>query len=276
LILPEAMEIAINQITTNKLSLRKAAACYAAAGVKGITPWRDRVEAEGISQAKTIIADHGLAVTGLCIAGLFTKDGRDGVPARIDDSRRAIDIAAELGAPSVITVVGGLLPGNRSLAEARAVAFDALAEILPHARAAGVTLALEPLHPMYAPDWSVVCTLADANDWCDRLHEGVGVAVDTYHCWWDPAAFDGIARAGRAGRLAAFHVSDWLLETSHLLLDRGIPGEGVIDLRGFVSAMRAAGYTGPAEVEIFSARLWERPAAELVDEILSGCRLALV
>jgi sugar phosphate isomerase/epimerase len=128
---------------------------------------------------------------------------------------------------------------------------------------------------MYAPDWSVVSTLGDANDWCDRLGEGTGVAVDSYHVWWDPDAPAQIARAGAAGRLAAFHISDWLLETKSLLLDRGIPGEGVIDNAGFLGAMTRAGFDGWTEVEIFSERLWAEPAAEVVARIVAGCEASL-
>jgi sugar phosphate isomerase/epimerase len=267
--------LTLNQITTNSLSLTEAAQVYALAGVTGLTPWRDKVEALGVAQARRILADHGLAVTGFCIAGLFTQKGREGVAAQIDASRAAVDMAAELGSPSIVTVVGGLLPGSRDLGEARKVAFDAAAELLPHARSAGVTLAIEALHPMYVPDWSVVSTLGDANDWCDRLGEGTGVAVDSYHVWWDPNAPAQIARAGAAGRLTAFHISDWLPETRHLLLDRGIPGEGVIDNAAFLRAMNAAGFTGWTEVEIFSERLWAEPPEEVVARIIAGCEASL-
>lgn len=261
----------INQITVNSLDLPGAVAAVAAAGFGGITVWRDKVEAIGLRTAIDIISDHGLQVTGFCLAGLFTQKGREGVRGQIDEARRSIDIAAALGAKSIITVVGGLLPGSRSLDEARAVAFDALAETLGHARQAGVVLALEALHPMYAPDWSVLNTLAEVNDWCDRLGEGMGVAVDTYHVWWDRTAPAEVARAGRAGRLTDFHVGDWLLQTKSLLLDRGIPGEGVIDLGAWNDLMRSNGFTGWTEVELFSERVWAMPPAEALAAIAAAC-----
>lgn len=263
--------ITINQITTNALSLPDAVKAYASAGIKGITPWRDKIEAYGIEASKRIISDHGLTVTGFCLAGLFTQKGRGGRRAQIDDAKRSIDIAAELGSASIVTVAGGLLPESKSLTEARSFAFDALTETLAHARNAGVTLALEALHPMYTPDWSVVSTLADANDWCDKLGEGMGIAVDTYHVWWDPTAFASIEYAGRKKRIAAFHISDWLMETKSLLLDRGVPGEGVIDLARYGKALRDAGFTGWTEVEIFSERHWARPADEFIRDIIAGC-----
>ncbi len=271
----EKYKLTLNQITTNTLSLPEAARTYAKAGIKGITPWRDKIEAFGIIQSKNIILDLGLSVTGFCIAGLFTQKGRAGRQDKIDEARRSIDIAAELGAPSVITVVGGLLPESRSLAEARSFAFDALAETLDHARKAGVVLAIEALHPMYTADWSVISTLKDANDWCDRLGDGTGVAVDSYHTWWDPTVFDQIARAGLAGRLAAFHISDWLMETKSLLLDRGIPGEGVIDNDAFLQSMTNAGFDGWTEVEIFSERLWALPVDKVIENIIAGCQSSL-
>lgn len=264
-------KVTINQITINNASLPEAVEAVAGAGFGGITLWRDKVEATGIEASKKIISDHGLDVTGFCLAGLFTQQGRDGVRRQIDESRRAIDVAAEVGAPSIVTVVGGLLPGSKSLDEARDVAFDALAETLEHARKAGVTLALEALHPMYTPDWSVLNTLREVNDWCDRLGAGMGVTVDTYHVWWDPAAPAEIARAGKAGRLTDFHVGDWLMETSHLLTDRGIPGEGVIDLAYWQGLMHDAGHRGWAEVELFSERVWAMPPGEALAAIAAGC-----
>ena len=271
----DRLRLSINQISTNAYGLAEAAKAYAEAGIGGISPWRDKVETLGVAQARRVIADHGLAVTGFCLAGLFTQKGRDGGPGQIDAARRAIDMAAEIGAPSIVTVVGGLLPGSKSLTDARSFAFDALALTLEHARAAGVDLAIEALHPMYLADWSVISTLKDANDWCDRLGAGAKIAVDSYHCWWDPTAFDEIARAGRAGRLAAFHISDWLLQTNSLLMDRGIPGEGVIDNRRFLNALHEAGFTGWTEVEIFSERLWSWPLREAVERIRNGCEETL-
>jgi sugar phosphate isomerase/epimerase len=147
--------------------------------------------------------------------------------------------------------------------------------VAEHARASGVVLAIEALHPMYAPDWCLVSTLSDANDWSERLGAGTGVAVDAYHTWWDPNLEAEIKRAGKAGRLAAFHISDWLVPTTDLLLDRGLPGDGVIDLKAIAGWMKAAGYDGWVEVEIFSNRLWEKDQAWLTGEILARCRTAL-
>jgi sugar phosphate isomerase/epimerase len=195
-----------------------------------------------------------MTVTGLCRGGMFTAADQAGRRAALDDNRRAVDEAAAIGARCLVLVVGGLPRDSRDLAGARSQVRDALGALLPHAREAGVPLAIEPLHPMYAADRACVNTLAQANDLCDELGEGIGVVVDVYHVWWDPDLAREIARAGR--RILAYHVNDWLVPTRDLLLDRGMMGDGVIDLRAIRAMVEAAGYRGHCEVEILSAENW--------------------
>jgi sugar phosphate isomerase/epimerase len=257
--------LAINQATTKSWSLADAIEGYARHGVRGIAVWRDRLAELGTTRAAAMLKAHDMTVTGLCRAGVMPGADNAGWGAALDDNRRTIDAAAAIGARCLIMVAGGLAPGAKDLAGAQAAARDGLAALLPHARAAKVALALEPLHPMYAADRACVNTLAHANDLCDALGPGIGVAVDVYHVWWDPALEREIARAGAARRLTAFHVCDWLVPTTDLLLDRGMPGDGVIDIRRIRGWMEAAGYDGFAEVEIFSARnWWQRPPDEVV------------
>ena len=182
-----------------------------------------------------------------------------------NSARRAIDMAAEIGAPVLVLIAGGLAEGSRDLAAAHSMVEDGVAAVLPHARAAGVRLALEPLHPMYAADRACVNSLGHALDVCDRLGDSMlGVAVDVYHVWWDPDLERQVARAG-ASRLFGFHVCDWLVPTRDLLLDRGMMGDGVVDVPRIRRWMDAAGYAGPIEVEIFSAEnWWRRDPAEVV------------
>jgi sugar phosphate isomerase/epimerase len=266
------MKLSINQITTSPLGLKEAVDLYASRGVQGISVWEDRVRSFGIAQAKSLVRDAGLEVSGFCIVGLFSKLGRGNRHAQIDAARASIDLAAELGAPCAVTVVGGLLEGERDIEEARKFCFDALAEVLEHARSANLPLALEPLHPMYTPDWSVVSTIAQANEWCDRLGTGIGLAIDTYHTWWDPAAEAGVRQAGTTNRILTFHINDWMPQTKHLLLDRGIPGDGVIDLPWFLDLICDCGYDDWMEVEIFSETLWAGDQGKLVDDILRATR----
>lgn len=239
-------------------------ACLAQ-GITAIAPWRDQVEAIGLSEAARIVALNGLQVTGYCRGGMFPASDQAGLAAAIDDNKRAIDEAAALDADCLVLVVGGLPGASKDIASARAMVADGIAAILPHARASNVPLAIEPLHPMYAADRACVNTLEHALDLCDSLGAGIGVAIDVYHTWWDPKLRPQIARAGREQRILAHHICDWLVPTRDLLLDRGMMGDGVIDLQGIRADIELAGFHGPQEVEIFSAQnWWRRPGEEVI------------
>jgi len=192
-------------------------------GIPGIAPWRDQVQAMGAEEAGRRIRDAGLGVSGYCRGGMFPAADEAGLRAAIEDNRRAIDEAAAIGAECLVVLAGGMPPGSRDLTLARKQARDGLEAILPYAREAGVPLAIEPLHPMYAADRCCVNTLAQALDLCDELDPerrgGVGVAVDVYHLWWDPDLAAQIERAGAGRRIQALHVCDWLVPTRDLLLE---------------------------------------------------------
>ncbi len=253
-------------------------------GVTGISPWRDKVDAMGVSQAAAMIRAHGLTVTGLCRGGMFPASDEAGRRAAIDDNRRAIDDAATLDARCLVLVVGGIPAGSRDLAGARQMVHDGIAAVLEHARAAGVPLAIEPLHPMYCADRCCVNTLDQALDLCDALDPqgavaragaglaDLGVAVDAYHVWWDPHLPDALARAG-AQRLLAYHICDWLVPTTDLLLDRGMMGDGVIDLSALGRLVRQHGYTGFDEVEILSKRWWAVDGDEVMRTVCARHRM---
>ncbi len=258
--------LSINSMTVKAWSFEQLIEGCARAGITAISPWRDIVQACGVEHAGKLIRTHGMTVTGLCRGGMFPASDEAGRRAALDDNRRAIDEAAAIGAQCLILVVGGLPKGSRDLTDARAQVRDAIAALLPYAREANVPLAIEPLHPMFAADRACVNTLAHANDLCDELGDGVGVAIDVYHVWWDPDLARQIARAGR--RILAYHVNDWLVPTTDLLLDRGMMGDGVIDLRGVRAMVEAAGYSGHCEVEILSANNWWKRAP---DEVLRTC-----
>ncbi|MDH3738712.1 MAG: sugar phosphate isomerase/epimerase [Alphaproteobacteria bacterium] len=234
-------------------------------GIGGISPWRDKLDELGADEAARRIGDAGLTVSGLCRGGMFPAADAAGRQAALDDNRRAVDDACTIGARCLVLVVGGLPPGSHDIAGARGQVRDGIAKLLEHSRAAGMPLAIEPLHPMYAADRACVNTLAQANDLCDQLgDDGLGIAVDLYHVWWDPDLAVQITRAGK-NRLLAFHVCDWLVPTTDLLLDRGMMGDGVIDIRAIRQLVEAAGYDGFCEVEILSQRWWSEDA----DTVLS-------
>ena len=233
--------------------------------VTAISPWRDQVAAIGLDEAARIVKANGLRVTGLCRGGMFPAETAEGRQKANDDNLRAIDEAAALGADCLVLVVGGLPGASKDIGAARQMVADGIAAMLPHARAANMPLAIEPLHPMYAADRACVNTIDQALDIAGQLGEGVGVAIDVYHVWWDPNLAAAIARAGREKRILAHHICDWLVPTTDLLLDRGMMGDGVIDLKAIRAMIEAAGYSGPQEVEIFSRdNWWKRPGDEVV------------
>ena len=232
--------------------------------IGAIAPWRDQVEACGLEEAARRISDAGLRVSGLCRGGMFPASDEAGLQENIDDNRRAIDEAVTLGAECLVLVVGGLPEGSRDIALARNQVVDGMAAVLDHAKSSNMPLAIEPLHPMYAADRACVNTMRQALDICDQLGAGTGVAVDVYHVWWDPELEEQIARAGRNGQLLAYHVCDWLVPTQDLLLDRGMMGDGIIELKKIRGWVEEAGYDGCCEVEIFSSLDWWQKDPDLV------------
>jgi sugar phosphate isomerase/epimerase len=261
--------LSINLATVREQwNLREAVEACARHGITAVDPWRDQVAAIGLDASVRAIEDNGMKVSGYCRGGMFPAADEIGRQVAIDDNKRAIDEASALGAECLVLVVGGLPKGSRDIGAARQMVADGIAAILPHARANDMPLAIEPLHPMYAGDRACVNTLAQALDLCDVLGGGVGVAIDTYHVWWDPDLAAQIARAGAGNRILAYHICDWLVPTRDLLLDRGMMGDGVIDLPGIGALVAKAGYRGYIEVEIFSAAdWWKRPG----DEVLRTC-----
>jgi len=235
-------------------------------GITAISPWRDHIQTTGVAEAARIIRSNGVRVTGYCRGGLFAALDAPGRQAAIDDNKKMIDEAATIGADCIIVIGGGLPQGSRDIAAARGMFFDGMAAVLPHARACKVPLAIEALHPMYAADRGCISTLAEALDLCDALGKGTGVVIDPYHLWWDPDLAAQIARA--RSRILAHHICDWLVPTKDLLLDRGMMGDGVIDLPAIRRMVEDAGFHGHQEVEIFSAEnWWKRPG----DEVLKTC-----
>lgn len=214
-----------------------------------------------------MIEANGLGVSGLCRGGWYTAAGAltDEV---IEDNNRAVDEAATIGADCLVMVVGGLADGSKDIYAAREIVQEGLAKTLDYARTQGVKIAIEPLHPAYAADRACVNTLGQALDICDQLGDGIGVALDVYHCWWDPELDAQIKRAGKE-RLMAFHVCDWLVPTQDLLQDRGMMGDGVIDIPHVRSLVEAQGFDGLNEVEIFSVEnWWQRDPDEVLKVIV--------
>jgi sugar phosphate isomerase/epimerase len=251
-------------------------------GIRAISPWRDQVAAMGLDTLARQVQRTGLELSGYCRGGMFPAATAEGRRSALDDNRRAVDEAKTLNAACLVLVVGGL-PGalggraeHKDIAAARDDVRDGIAAMLEYARSVGMPLAIEPLHPMYAADRACVNTMEHALDLCDALDPqrsgALGVAVDVYHVWWDPKLEQQIARAG-AKRLLAFHVCDWLVPTRDLLNDRGMMGDGVIDIPRIRGWVEAAGFAGYSEVEIFSSEnWWKRDGGEVLDTCIDRHR----
>jgi sugar phosphate isomerase/epimerase len=264
--LTDFSRLCVHTITTKPWPLEKAAREFAAAGVSGITVWRDTLAGKNIAQTRRMLQDLNLEVVSLCRGGFFPAREPAKRQAAIDDNLKAIGEAAALGAPHVVLVCGAV-PGQ-PLTESRKQIQEGIAACLEHAAAAGVKLAIEPLHPMYADDRSALNTLAQANDMAEALNSPwVGIAVDVYHLWWDPDLENQIKRCGQNGNLTAFHICDWNTPTTDLLNDRGLMGEGCINLKEIRGWVEATGFTGYNEVEIFSNKFWSQDQHEFLAKI---------
>jgi sugar phosphate isomerase/epimerase len=253
--LSDFSRLCLHTITTRPWTIAEATRRYAAAGVRGVTVWRQWLEGQDIVRVGRDLRDAGLKIVSLCRGGFFPARDAAGRQAAIDENLRVIDEAEALGAPLIVLVCGAV-PGQ-PLEASRGQIADGIAAVAGRAGQANIRLAVEPLHPVYADARSAINTLRQANDLCDRLAlPQVGVAVDVYHVWWDPELRTQIERSGRSGRLWAFHVCDWRTPTEDLLNDRGLMGEGCIPLRQIRDWVQQAGFNGMIEVEIFSNRYW--------------------
>ncbi|MEK6781207.1 MAG: sugar phosphate isomerase/epimerase family protein [Bacteroidota bacterium] len=262
-------KLCIHTITTKPWNIELAAKNYSSNGVKGITVWRDALLGGDIRQTGQMLQDHGLTIVSLCRGGFFSN--RDATKRKIalDDNRKAIEEAAELGTKMIVLVCGA--DPAQTLEDSRKQIQEAIATLIPETAAAGIQLAIEPLHPMYADTRSAINTLAQANDMVEALNSNwVGVALDVYHVWWDPALETEIKRCGKNNTLLAFHICDWKTPTFDLRNDRGLMGEGCIPIKKIRSWVEAAGFKGFNEVEIFSTEYWKQDQTEFLQNIITS------
>jgi sugar phosphate isomerase/epimerase len=255
--------LSFNQMTADPWSLEQVVRNCSTTGIPYIGVWRHKLDGD-TARASAMIRGEGLRVSSLCRGGWFSAPTAEERRKRVADNRLAIEEAAQLGAP-VVVIVSGPADGQ-TLEDARATVLDGLLEVLPDAEKAGVTLGIEPLHPMYAAERSVVVTLKQANDLADQLSSAAaGVVVDAFHVWWDPEVMQQIERA--RGRIVGFHVSDWPVPLPGILMGRAMMGDGVIALRRLRHAVDATGYNGPIEVEIFNEEIWKTADDNLLERI---------
>jgi sugar phosphate isomerase/epimerase len=254
--------LSLNSKTTNAWSLPELISGCRAAGIDQVGLWRELYRGQDAGSTGRAVAEAGLTVTSLCRGGFFPAGDRDERRARAADNAAAIDECVEVGSPVLVLVCGGL--AGRQLAGSRQQVADGVGALAPLAAERGVRLAVEPLHPMYCADRSVVSTLDQAlTIAADHPADVVGVCVDTFHLWWDDTALARLPAIGP--RIAAYQVCDWLDPLPDVLLGRGMMGDGVIEFDVWTQAVAAAGYQGAVEVEIFNQQTWDTPG----DEVLS-------
>jgi sugar phosphate isomerase/epimerase len=267
--LNDLSRLCLHTITTKPWNIEQAAKHYVSAGVKGITVWRDALEGRNIAHTGQMLRDHNLTIVSLCRGGFFAHKSHLKRQDALNDNRRAIEEASELGTNKIVLVCGA--DPAQSLEESRKQIHDGIATIIPEAKAANVQLAIEPLHPMYADTRSAINTMAQANEMVESFNTPwVGVAVDVYHLWWDTNLENEIIRCGRNKSLLAFHISDWKSPVSDMLNDRGLMGEGCIPIRQIRSWVEKAGFKGFIEVEIFSTAYWKQDQSEFLKNIITS------
>lgn len=267
--LTDLSRLCIHTVTTKPWNIEEATKHYFYAGVKGITVWRDTLQGRNIRQTGEILKDHGLTAVSLSRGGFFAHSDPARRKGAIEDNRRTIEEAYELGTDKIILVCGA--DPDQLLEVSRKQIFEGISSVLPDAESAGVKLAIEPLHPMYSDTRSAINTISQANDMAESLGSPwVGVVIDVYHLWWDPLLKKEIERCGKSSNLLAFHISDWKSPTTVMLNDRGLMGEGCIPIRKIRSWVEKAGFHGFIEVEIFSTEYWKQNQSEFLKKIIAS------
>ena len=257
--------LSINSITVDSMTFTDLVAACVDFGIRSIAPWRHLFEDFDVTKARALIEREGLHVSGLCRGGMFTAEESAERAKAIDDNRRAIDQAAELGADTLVLVCGPVV--NKDVLGSERMIVDGIAAIEPYARERGVRLSIEPLHPMMAAGRSAITLLSQALRIAEQFDEtSLGVCIDAYHVWWHPALMMDVRSS--AGRIQAFHVSDWVTPIQGELSSRGLMGDGCIDLRAMREAVYDTGYRGFTEVEILSDHWWQVDPREFIAAIV--------
>lgn len=262
--------LSLNQITTPRWDVRGAAEACARRGIPSIALWRHKIAEQRLAKSVTAVNDAGLHVSSVCRGGMFPAVSAEERRKNIEDNFRAVDEAAALNADVLVMVVGGASPVG--IEAARQMVRDGIAELVPYARSAGVKIGLEPLHPMFAGDRSVLTTITEGLSIAHQYpQEEVALVLDVFHIWWDPCVMQQIAAS--AERIRGFHVSDWPVPLPDVLLARCMMGDGIIDIRGLREAVDRAGYDGPIEVEILNQAIWDEDPDSVLDRVTKSFEL---
>ncbi|RFB87085.1 xylose isomerase [Rhizobium leguminosarum bv. trifolii] len=261
---------AINQITTKSWNMPDAIEGYRRQGVSGIAIWRDKMYEYGVKQTARHLRDAGMWIPTFCATAWMNQIDEDGFRSALNENKQVLRDAAEIGAPNVVFVTGGPPQGTKDIHSFRSKMHDALAELIDTARDVGIKIGIEPIHPMYAGDRHVINTMRQTNDLIDEFGHILGIVADVYHCWWDPEFENELRRAGPE-RILTFHYCDWLVPTKSWF-DRGMVGDGIIDIARYKRLLDEIGYQGPFELEIFSdLDWWKRDPNETVRIGIERC-----
>jgi sugar phosphate isomerase/epimerase len=263
--------LCIHTQTNRPWDLRQCVAAYHREGIRGISVWRHLLDQGALHDARSILGDHDMQVVSLVRGGFFAAADPQQRKEAIRDNRQAVEEAEQIGAPLLVLVCGA--DPEQSLEHSREQIREGISKVLPAAEAAGIKLAVEPLHPMYAADRSAIVSLKQANDMVEMIGSAyVGVAIDVFHLWWDPALEDEIKRCGNMNRIFAFHICDWKPGMKDMLNDRGIMGEGCIDVKRIRGWVESAGFRGFHEVEIFSEHYWAQDQTGYLHAVIDAYR----
>ncbi|MEM1134339.1 MAG: sugar phosphate isomerase/epimerase family protein [Bacteroidota bacterium] len=262
-------KLCVHTITTKPWQLEEAVSHYEASGIKGISVWEDSIKDLGAEKSGNLIRDHGLEIISYVRGGFFPHHQTLERQKAIDKNKKLIEEAAALGAPSLVLVCGA--EPSQELEVSRKQTQEGIEALLPLAISLDVKLSIEPLHPMYADTRSAINTLKQANNLAEAINSPhVGIAVDVYHLWWDNDLENQIKRCGENNNLFAFHICDWSVPTSDMLLDRGLMGEGCIPLSKIKRWIDSTGFTGYHEVEIFSNKFWAMDQKIFLQKIIDA------
>jgi sugar phosphate isomerase/epimerase len=256
--------LSINHYSVRQLGLEQLVQACRQLGISYVGLWREQVHEVGIERARALLDESGLKVSSLCRGGFFPYDDAGQGRKSIEENRKVVDEAVALGTQLVVLVCGGIAAAG--LSASREMVAAGIANLVPYAAERGIRLGVEPLHPMFAADRSVIVTLAQANELVAHFPANVvGIVVDAYHVWWDPALETEIRRA--TGRIFGFHLSDWIVPLPDILNGRGLMGDGYIELSRMAALIEQAGYHGPVEVEIFNQAWWQLPGQTALERI---------
>ncbi len=259
-------KLCVHTLTTKPWGIEDCVKNYSKAGIHGITIWRNVLENKNLAEVKSLLDDYGMTIVSLCRGGFFPSVDVAKRVLAIEDNLQAFEQAAAVGAPLIVLVCGA--DGGQSLEKSREQIAEGIVRLLPAARSAGIKLAIEPLHPMYAGDRSAINTMKQANDMAEMINSPwVGVAVDVYHLWWDDTLSAEIKRCASKDHLFAFHVCDWNVPTTDFLNDRGLMGDGCINIPEIRGWIEDAGFKGFNEVEIFSGKYWATDQTAYLEKI---------